>query len=290
MDGFANFLADELPFLVKWYDRYVIAPLQRPSKDLLKWIIAGVLGVGVVATFSPLILVNFVNSHHWIKVTPILSKIGFVRIVVDWLYSFMITKLKLLYLLFRFMWTVMLLPLTILNMAFGSLNRIRVIILLSVTPALALKYSNKGLTWLDKVISSSTGFRIMGAKSLSKNMGAVSIVVYALLVVITILTYYKLPLTYTFCYDILTLRTVVMMLFVIAVYVQMSLIVYEDNIKAGRLMGRTKVTPKDMAAKQIELTVVVTSAAVCGVFLLMGLNPGAFAREHLLSHRMVAIE
>lgn len=289
LNAFGNFVYSEFPFVDRWYQKLVVKPLQRPLWKIVRWVLLAAIVLGLAATFAPLPMLNFIHGHHWLKVLPIVRRVPIVRKVADFMYMFFNLKLKFVYVAARIIWRLVWLPLTVLMRAFGSIEKLRIIIVFTLLPAIMIRYAIPVINWILKELFRIERFSV-GTSADPKSMAQLSMGVNAVIVAFAIWAYLRAPALYAFCYDTISPMTVVVTMVVIALYVQLSLIVFVDNVKAGRIPDKVKLTRTDMSKKQVELTLTVTSAAVVGLFLLRGANPGAFMRGNLLSPRLCAIE
>jgi hypothetical protein len=291
MDGLnfiGNFVQAEFPIVIELWDKFVTRPLQNPPWKVLMWFVIVAIAGGILLTLVPLRVLHYVHGTHFTKVLPVLRRVGLVRTVTDTFYMFLVVKLRILWVIVSMLWQLMLLPLVVMNRAFGSLARIRLIVLLATVPALLLYYTGAAYRIFAEYFLDGAGGPNSTRLS-ARTLGRVSLGVTALMIGFIIVAYIKMPVLYMFCFDTISPLTMVITVIAIALYVHLSMVIYIDNVLAGRA-GTKKVRVRDLTAKQVELTVIVTCAMVFGLFLLMASNPGVFAREGLLTPRLIALE
>lgn len=299
LDSLGNFVAGEFPFLFRLYDKLVVKTLQKPPAKAIFWLVFIALTVGVLVTFAPLRVLHWVNGTHWTKVLPLVQRIPAVRKIVDTVYMFLVTKLQIIYIILRALVNLALLPVNVFIRAFGSLERVRLIILLVVMPPLLLKGTYLCVDLIKEYFLTPSGsptgspsgspVNVGSTAPNAKAQGRVALFVTAVMVIFVIASYNKSYVVYMFCFGSIGPMAMVLMLLAGALYVHLSLVIYVDNVLGGRIVTK-KVRRKDLAAKQMEMTMVVMGAMVIGLFLLMGCNPGAFARRNLLTPRLIALE
>lgn len=286
--------------------RYVIRLLQKPPMQILKGIVAIALFVGVALSLMPLGAVHYLNGLHWSKGVPFLMALPPLRLLMDGIYTFLIRKLKVVYIILKLMILLAVFPIVLIMAAFASLARIRVIIILCIAQPIisqivAWLIRFLGPMWSDIVSSvrssaedsgaSRAGGAVAATNKTTRRMILQSVISFVVLLFTIVYLHRRRPTIYEFCFDVIDVRTLVMLVFAIAIYMQISMVVYIDSVRAGRVQtGSTILTQRQIDKKSREMTIVVTFACVAALYLTMAMNPGYFARYALIEPRMIYLE
>jgi len=294
-----KFIETEVPFVGKLV-RAFLNVLKKPPLKQLAFLVALSLFVGILLTFLPLKAINYLHGTHWTKVIPLVMALPPVRMILDSIYLFLVRKLKLIYILLKLVIILAIFPLLILYKAFANLSRVRVIVVLTMAPPLLasifLKIYDFALMLINELKDSING-TFDNNKQYNKKEEKSSLIMwltslsFVVLILFAVLARRKYPVLFTFCFDQLQLSSVVMLIIAVAIYVQLSMIVYIDNARAGRSrLSVANLTRQSLSRKSFELSVIVTFACITTLYLAMSMNPGYFARSLLTDHRAIALE
>lgn len=280
------FIENELPFVGK-FTRRIVKILQKPPKRQIKIIVLVVLVSCVLISLLPLNFVNYINGVHWTKGVPLMMSLPPVRKCLDYFYLLLIRKLKLIYMMGKFMLMIMLFPFILFLSAFANLSRIRVMIILCFAQVL--------ISQLLSLIIRNGGNDATGTIAYTNKMVKMEVVrssiSFALFIGLAVYLYKRHPMLYQFCFDTIDVRTLAMLMLAIAIYIQVSIIMYVDSATAGRITnGGSAPSKQALRKKTNETTVIVTFACVVGLYLTMAMNPGYFSKLMLIEPDGIVLE
>ena len=293
-----RFLDAELPWVTSML-RKGIDLVKHPPMKQVKIISAVALALGVIVSFLPVRTLHYLNGTHWSKLYGLFMDRRLVRMVVDGIHRVLCERFPLLYLLIKLAFAIALFPVVILWKAFGNLSRVRVVVILATTPGILSWVVFRALASFQPTTRDAAGAEdglsaeaAPPKRSSSKVTVLQAMLPFALMIAFAVYLDKRHQVIYRFCFDEIKLRALVFMLVAIAVYVQLSTIVYVDLATAGRVAGapETAASAKEVEQKTRQMTVLATLAAVVGTYLTMAMNPGYFARFDLVSPAAVKLE
>jgi hypothetical protein len=291
-----RFVDKNIPYAGKLL-RELLTLVKKPPMKQIAIVASLALCVGVLLSLLPLKVINYLHGTHWTKIFPVVMAFPPVRIAIDSIYMFLVRKIKLVYLVLKLAVVVAIFPFLLLYTAFANLSRVRVMVIMCMAQPIISKLLTIALDFILEVINDLKSDDVNQTTSMVKGNGAAKFVLwitsisFVVFILFAIYINEKEPVLYMFCFDQLHIRSVVSVIVAVAIYVQLSLIVYIDATRAGLAREQIRAASrKQFARKAQQLTIMTNLACIATLYLAMSMNPGYFARAMLLDPRAIAIE